>query len=199
MARKAGVTAAETRAQLLDAAADVFAARGYDGASISAITRAAGLSSGAIYAHYASKADLFLAVLETYCRGQLRRLIGTPEVPDVAEFAVLAGANAARREPRPAALLVEAIMASKRNPDVAELVAGFLADGERELAAAVKAGHHDGTIDDRVGAEAFGRFVTMVALGSALTRSLNLAGPDHAEWQTLIERLAASLRRDPEP
>jgi AcrR family transcriptional regulator len=64
MGRKAGVAAEETKASLLSAAAKVFARRGYDGASISEITSEAGLTSGAIYAHYGSKAELFNATLE---------------------------------------------------------------------------------------------------------------------------------------
>ncbi|HWL44972.1 MAG TPA: TetR family transcriptional regulator [Ilumatobacter sp.] len=197
MARKAGVTAAETRAQLLEAAADVFAERGYDGASISAITRAAGLSSGAIYAHYASKADLFLAVLETYCRGQYRHLIGTPAVRDVVDFAAIAGSQVDRREPRQAALLLEAIVAAKRDREVAELVTSFLADGEQQMAQAVKAGQHAGTVEPDVGEQAFSRFVTMVGLGSALAATVGLAAPDHDDWQALIERLTATLRAAP--
>lgn len=197
MSRKAGVSAAETRAQLLDAAAQVFAAKGYDGASISAITRAAGLSSGAIYAHYASKADLFLAVLETYCRGQYRQLIGTAPVRDVVEFATIAGSNADRREPLQAALMLEAMVAAKRTPEVADLVISFLTEGEAQMATAVKAGHHAGAVDQAVGEQAFSRFVTMFGLGSALTATVGLPVPHHADWQRLIERLAASLRPDP--
>ena len=197
MGRKAGVTSAETRAQLLEAAADVFAARGYDGASISAISEAAGLSSGAIYAHYTSKAELFVAVLDAHGRSQARHLIGTPEVRDVADFAELAGSRVDRRDPRQAALLVEAIVASKRDPQVAELVVSFLSDGEAQLAHAVKAGHHGGSIDATVGEQAFARFATMVALGSALAASLQLPAPDHADWQVLIRRLTSALRTGP--
>jgi AcrR family transcriptional regulator len=197
MGRKAGVTSADTRARLLDAAAHVFAERGYDGASISAISEAAELSSGAIYAHYASKAELFVAVLDAHGRGQARHLIGTPEVRDVADFAELAGSRVDRREPRQAALLVEAIVASKRDPQVAELVVSFLSEGEQQLARAVKAGHHAGSIDATVGEQAFARFATMVALGSALAASLELPAPDHADWETLIRRLTTALRTGP--
>ena len=197
MGRKAGVTPAETRAQLLEAAADVFAARGYDGASISAISAAAGLSSGAIYAHYESKVELFVAVLDAHGRGQARELIGRPDVRDVADFAELAGSRVDRRDPRQAALLVEAIVASKRDPQVAELVVSFLLDGEQQLAQAVKAGHHAGSIDTSVGEQAFARFATMVALGSALAASLALPTPDHSDWQTLIRRLTTALRSGP--
>ena len=63
MGRIAGVTAAETRERLLRAAADVFAERGYDGTRVADIAAAAGVSNGALYAHFASKADLLVAAL----------------------------------------------------------------------------------------------------------------------------------------
>ena len=52
------------RAGLLDAAARVFAASGYGGASVDRIVRDAGLSKGTFYWHFASKEDLFLALVE---------------------------------------------------------------------------------------------------------------------------------------
>ena len=48
MGRVAGVTSAETRTRLLRAAADVFAARGYDGTRVADIAAAAGVSNSAL-------------------------------------------------------------------------------------------------------------------------------------------------------
>ena len=62
--RIAGMTAEETRSRLIEAASRSFAERGYDGTRIAEIAREAGLSSGAIYAHYRSKAELLLAALQ---------------------------------------------------------------------------------------------------------------------------------------
>lgn len=56
---------ARTRATLLRAASAAFAERGYDGASVDAIAASVGLSKGAVYAHFPSKLDLFLGVIET--------------------------------------------------------------------------------------------------------------------------------------
>lgn len=50
---------------LLRAARTVFAERGYDGASIRAITREAGVNLGAVTYHYGSKRELYSAVLES--------------------------------------------------------------------------------------------------------------------------------------
>src|SRR5712691_3898321 len=52
-----------TRQQLRDAAAVVFSARGYHAASLDEIADAAGFTKGAVYSNFASKEDLFLALI----------------------------------------------------------------------------------------------------------------------------------------
>src|SRR4051812_16758553 len=49
-----------TRSLLLDAAEEVFTAKGFEGASLDEIADRAGYTRGAIYKHFADKADLFL-------------------------------------------------------------------------------------------------------------------------------------------
>jgi AcrR family transcriptional regulator len=56
--------AAETRTVIIRAAADVFGAVGYGGASMAGICDAAGLTKGALYFHFASKEALALAVID---------------------------------------------------------------------------------------------------------------------------------------
>src|SRR5439155_593917 len=51
----------QTRAELLDAAARVFARRGYHGATLDEIAAEAGFTSGAVYSNFSGKEDLFLA------------------------------------------------------------------------------------------------------------------------------------------
>jgi AcrR family transcriptional regulator len=55
---------ARTRAQLIDAAAAVFARRGYVAASLDEVAEEAGLTKGAVYSNFDSKEDLFQAVIE---------------------------------------------------------------------------------------------------------------------------------------
>lgn len=54
----------ETRQLLLESAVEVFAQLGFHGASVEKIAEYAGFSKGAVYAHFNSKEELFLAILE---------------------------------------------------------------------------------------------------------------------------------------
>jgi AcrR family transcriptional regulator len=55
---------ARTRAQLIDAAATVFARRGFVAASLDEVAEEAGLTKGAVYSNFGSKEELFQAVIE---------------------------------------------------------------------------------------------------------------------------------------
>ena len=57
-----------TRSLLLDAAEAVFAEKGFAPATLDDIAYAAGYTKGAIYKHFATKEELFLAVSDRYWR-----------------------------------------------------------------------------------------------------------------------------------
>ena len=63
MSKRAGAVSAETKQQLLTAARDEFAARGFQGSSLRRICAAAGVTTGALYFFFQGKDDLFAAVL----------------------------------------------------------------------------------------------------------------------------------------
>jgi AcrR family transcriptional regulator len=73
---KTGLTHAErkrrTRAGLIETARSVFLESGFYGASLDQIAEAAGYSKGAVYSNFASKADLFLAVLDAHYEQRAR-------------------------------------------------------------------------------------------------------------------------------
>jgi AcrR family transcriptional regulator len=64
---------AETRERLLVAAARVFAERGFQAASVDEVAQAAGFTKGAVYAHFESKEELFLAMLDARFAEQLEQ------------------------------------------------------------------------------------------------------------------------------
>lgn len=63
-----------TRQQLVAAATELFAERGYEATPIEAVLEAAGVSRGALYHHFEDKRALFEAVLDTVEAGMATRV-----------------------------------------------------------------------------------------------------------------------------
>lgn len=70
----------DTRRRLLDAAAEVFAEHGFDGASIDEISARAGFTRGAFYSNFSDKTDLLI----TLCDRRIAEFAHT-ELPAVLE------------------------------------------------------------------------------------------------------------------
>lgn len=192
MGRKAGVAADETRASLLGAAAKVFARRGYDGASISEITSEAGVTSGAIYAHYGSKAELFVATLEAFGERDLDQLL-SHHGPALLEGLTSVGASFDRREPTEESLLISAVIAAREHPDVATLLAGLMAERERALGELVAGAQQAGAVAGDTSAAAVARLAVVIAFGSLLVGALGAEPVGHEEWAALIAKLVGAL------
>lgn len=58
------MTAAERRIQLIEAAMDLFSRKGFAGATTKEIAAAAGVSEAIIFRHFATKRDLYTAILK---------------------------------------------------------------------------------------------------------------------------------------
>jgi AcrR family transcriptional regulator len=63
-----------TRERLLAAARELIEEGGYGSASVAAIAERAGVASGTVYRHFASKAELFLEVFRAVCAGEERAM-----------------------------------------------------------------------------------------------------------------------------
>jgi AcrR family transcriptional regulator len=65
----------ETQSRLLDSAEKVFVRDGYESAQLDEIAATAGRSKGAVYTHFKSKEDLFLALFEHRTKAYINRLV----------------------------------------------------------------------------------------------------------------------------
>ncbi|CDO29810.1 TetR/AcrR family transcriptional regulator [Mycolicibacterium porcinum] len=129
-----------TRNVLLDAAEEVFARKGFEGAALEDIAEVGGYTRGAIYSHFGSKAELFLAVVE---RQREQFLDGFADV--IATFHRLEDLDAdelgdrwrdlvAAEGPDRAVLGSEYTLFLLRNPDARERVAAQREETVRALA-----------------------------------------------------------------
>lgn len=127
---------AHTRARLMRSAASVAAQRGLERASLDAVAEHAGFTKGAVYANFASKEDLFLAMLDARFAERLAELddiLSTEQDPDTQAREAAAGFIAAiESEPEWERLFFEFAVYAARNEDFrVELVARYRSMRER--------------------------------------------------------------------
>ena len=79
LATRKRLPAAERRQLIMSAAGEAFGARGYDGVTLDAIAAAAGVTKPILYRHFASKDELYLALLDRHRDEMPSFLAGVPE------------------------------------------------------------------------------------------------------------------------
>jgi AcrR family transcriptional regulator len=190
--RIAGVTAAETRERLLRAAAEVFARRGYDGTRVADIAATAGVSNGALYAHFGSKAELLVAALGAHGHQMLGELFADDPDRPITELLLEVGRRL--RQPRDAGgyLAVEALVAARRDEDVAPPMREWTAERVDWLAELVRIGQAGGELDGAVSPRALAHFCLLLSMGAAVITP-DLHPVDEDEWAALLARVVSGL------
>ena len=197
MGRIAGVTPQETKARLIASAVRVFAERGYEGTRVADIARAAGLSSGAIYAHYRSKAELLVDAIKARGPEEVNRLLAAGDLrAPLPDLLIRLGSTLERRDPTQSSLLLEAIAAARRDPDLALVLTTTLARREAFMAELIRHSQRAGQVDAGVPAEVLARFCLMVVMGALLSRVAGLPPIDPTAWERFMTRLVGEFRPD---
>jgi AcrR family transcriptional regulator len=192
MGRIAGLAAAQTRERLLRAAADVFADRGYDGTRVADIAAAAGVSNGALYAHFASKADLLVAALHTHGRRLLADMFAADPSRPLTDLLLVIGQGLLRRRDARGSLVIEALVAARRDADVARPMRDYMGERAEWLAGLIELAQVGGEFDPSLSPNALAHFCLLLAMGSALVTP-DLHAVDDAEWAALLTRLVTAL------
>lgn len=192
-----GTPSPDTRASLLQRGRAVFAERGFDGASVRAITDAAGANLGAITYHFGSKEALYVEVLRTAIAPMRDRVYE---------------ATAAHRTPidRVAGIMRAFFEHMRDNPDVPRLMLQRIAAGQpppgpvadivrdvlRTLAGEIAAGQRAGQIREghpvRLALSVVAQPIYMSLIRPILTAITR--NPDLAELGALMDQAEAIVR-----
>lgn len=117
-----------TRERLLDAAADVFARRGFHAATLDEIAERAGLTKGAVYSNFDSKDDLIVALLEARLDPQFTGIVTSVDpagdLHQQATEAAQAYLGAFERSKESYLLSIEFVVHLARHPDLRRKFAG---------------------------------------------------------------------------
>jgi len=186
---------ASTRERLLAAAVDVFVEQGYEQARVQDIARAAGLTTGAIYANFRGKSELLFEAIGARAHAELDTLLAEARTREPRELLEVLGDRLF--QPRAGApLLIDAIAAARRDGELASALRERLDARERILVELVARAQAEGTMDSDIAARVFGRFGLTLALGSLVLRTLQVAPPDSDEWHHMISRLLDAISQE---
>ncbi len=182
------VSTPTTRDRLIAAAIEVFLSDGYERARVHDVARAAGMTTGAIYANYRGKAELLFDAISDRADTEMDALLAAVPAHETRELLGVLGDRLVqpRREP---ALLLEAIVAARRDGTLAALLRERLGERESLVARLVEQGKDEASIDPALDTAVFTRFCITLALGALAVRSLELEPPVSEDWHSLIARL----------
>ena len=187
-----------TRNLLLDAAEEVIARQGFGAAALEPIADVAGYTRGAIYAHFGTKEELFLAVMER----QLQRFLDgfTDIVESFRSLDDFDAAMLARRwrelsigAPERAALGYEFTLFLLRNPEARARVAGQRAETVRSLADYIDA--HLEKIGGRLKVPADLLAKVLIAANEGVTLASHIDGEDL--YRPFLEMVMAHVEPAP--
>lgn len=153
----------DRRAQIVRDARRVFAEHGYDRATVTLLEQGTGLSRGAIFHHFPTKLDLFLAVAEEDSR-RYAEIIREEGVAAVVKVIL-------DPDERIHASLPEIMRLYNTDPGFRERWEARGGPIDEALSEVVRTGQRDGSIRDDLPEDVLLRFLGIVADGVALQRA----------------------------
>lgn len=188
-----------TRAQLLDAAYEVFARDGYHSATLDAIALAANASKGALYYNFESKEDLFVALLEERLGERADEMFGDDAVARPPRVTPERWASHAVETPRPDRewnlLFWEFACFAARRPEQRQRLGGELRSFRAGAGAWLERILAEAGIESPVPTERVATIVAALANGFGLELMLASDEDDEAEARATMATAMALLWR----
>ncbi|MFI4935188.1 MAG: TetR/AcrR family transcriptional regulator [Caulobacterales bacterium] len=184
-----------TRARIVSAAERLFAERGFAGVTMPAIAAASGITAGAIYKHFASKADLFFEIVRRGVQATAASEAGGAErsLPDIV------GGYTTRRQKLLRQLAVEVHYAAAKDPKVRRLLRQSLDLRVQDLERGFEAAQGAGGLDPALDAELLAWSVMVFILGLMHMETLapQLVGDER--WHDFVGGRVLALLGLPSP
>ena len=179
--------------RLLRAAAEVFASRGYEKAGVAEIARRAGVTTGAIYSRYSGKAELLIDAVDHHVPGELTTLLsGAGSHDSAVDVLSQLGSHLVDELDEGAGLFLEAVVAARRDPELADRLRHKVKDEDARLGKLVDEAITDGLFDPDLDRLAIVRMAHAIGFGMLLTRSMGLNLPSPDDWTAVIDRIIAA-------
>jgi AcrR family transcriptional regulator len=188
----------QTREHLLAAAAQVFADRGFHGASLDEVAAVAGFTKGAVYSNFKNKEDLFLALFKANYDKEMNALRATIEASEVApesrlsDFAALIWEQS-HNPGNFGVLYQEFWLYAARNPEAREQLTRLEDENVRGIAEILEAERKRQGIAPLESPERVARVIAVLFHGIGLLGVLQPEVADEALIETAIALVARGL------
>ena len=188
----------ELRQRILDAAAELFADKGYGGTRTRMVAERAGVTPRVVKQLTGSRAQLFADVLATRPPSEsAARVAAAAADPDAAPpvSVLLEAAGDAFASPRRSWNVVELEALSRAHTDdeVRALEASRVQTRKANLKAVTEQTRRAGGIDERIGDDAFVHFALALSAGLAVIDPVSESRPTQASWNELMARVGAAF------
>lgn len=194
---------AATRARLLEAAARVYASRGFAGATLDDVAAEAGLTKGAVYGHFGSKDNLLVALMEEWLAADIAEQVALFDRDETTWKRPFVGSDRWMQEldetPDAFRLLIEFWLAAGRDERLRERLAGGFEALRRMFAGFIAQSAADAGTDVRPeGVHNFANVSLALSLGLALLRVADRDNVSPALLGTALSVFIRGIERDPE-
>jgi AcrR family transcriptional regulator len=176
---------------LLDAAATVFARRGFDGTRIGDIVRQAGLSTGAVYGRFPSREALLRQAVISRTAPHVQA--PPPSPGGVGELVARSAAHVEAELNDADALVLEAFIAARRHPPIAEALQEAQRQWRQEVQVLVDAALADGSLRPDLDVDAVLYFMRVLRLGRLVMRASGVPAPGQDGWESLVRVVVDNL------
>lgn len=188
----------QTRDHLLAAAAEVFAERGFHGATLDEVARVAGFTKGAVYSNFKNKDDLFLALFKANYEREMAQIVATlesstvPAVDRLSDFVALIQEESAQT-PNSALLYLEFWLYAARNPEGRARLASIDDEAVQSLAELLRAERDHEGLEPLADPERVARVIEVLFRGIGLLRVMQPDLVDDKLLTVAIEFVARGL------
>ncbi len=188
----------QTREYLLRAAAQVFAERGFHGASLDDVASVAGFTKGAVYSNFKGKDDLFLALLELRFEEEMRSLRAILEATEEPATQLPALVDLLRQQFDAAesdwgTLFQEFCVYAMRNPEARDKLAAFERADVKAVAGIISAERERHGLEALESPQHTARIVVALTRGLFMMRLIDSDAVDGALLEAALAFIARAM------
>jgi AcrR family transcriptional regulator len=185
-------TRVSSRAKLIDAALEEFATKGYEAATVAGIAERAGVTTGALYAHFDGKLDLLVATMGVRSPNEFMRTVIEAATNPWNEVVELLGRELSTRPDRRSLLGLDVIVVARRDPQVAKTLRRNLDTYLDAMERATDMGVEAGILDPPLASRDVARLFALVSFGMLIFTALGEESPSQAAFDRMIDLLLQS-------